>query len=131
MRARPAIVIALGLAAAPALAESGQEWLTRMGAALNNASYVGEFVSESAGRTERLAITHRVRDARLPLRFVHRRTTIGANPHPSLLRHLLERLDQVPASLLGKRRQIQAYGLSVVVRGQPQIRSLDRPLDVT
>jgi sigma-E factor negative regulatory protein RseB len=67
---RPAIAIALGLAAAPALAESGQEWLTRMGAALNNASYVGEFVSESAGRTERLAITHRVRDGVVSERLV-------------------------------------------------------------
>jgi sigma-E factor negative regulatory protein RseB len=59
---RPALAFALGLAATPALAESGQEWLARMGAALNNSSYVGEFVSESAGRIERLAITHRVRD---------------------------------------------------------------------
>jgi len=68
--ARPAIAFALGLAAAPALAESGQEWLTRMGAALNNASYVGEFVSESAERTERLAITHRVRDGVVSERLV-------------------------------------------------------------
>jgi sigma-E factor negative regulatory protein RseB len=60
--ARRAIAVALGLAAAPAFAESGQEWLARMGIALNNSSYVGEFVCESAGRTERLAITHRVRD---------------------------------------------------------------------
>ncbi len=67
---RPAIAVALGLAAAPALAESGQEWLARMGAALNNASYVGEFVSESAGRTERLAITHRVRDGVVSERLV-------------------------------------------------------------
>jgi sigma-E factor negative regulatory protein RseB len=68
--ARPAIAFALGLAAVPAFAESGQEWLTRMGAALNNASYVGEFVSESAGRTERLAITHRVRDGVVSERLV-------------------------------------------------------------
>ena len=68
--ARPAIAVALGLAAAPALAESGQEWLARMGEALNNASYVGEFVSESAGRTERLAITHRVRDGVVSERLV-------------------------------------------------------------
>ena len=68
--ARPAIAFALGLAAAPAFAESGQEWLTRMGAALNNASYVGEFVSESADRTERLAITHRVRDGVVSERLV-------------------------------------------------------------
>lgn len=70
MTSRPAIAIALGLAAAPALAESGQEWLARMGAALNNASYIGEFVSESAGRTERLAITHRVRDGVVSERLV-------------------------------------------------------------
>ena len=70
MSARPAIAFALGLAAVPAFAESGQEWLTRMGAALNNASYVGEFVSESAGRTERLAITHRVRDGVVSERLV-------------------------------------------------------------
>jgi len=67
---RAAISIALGLAAAPALADSGQEWLARMGAALNNASYVGEFVSESAGRTERLTITHRVRDGVVSERLV-------------------------------------------------------------
>ncbi len=41
-----------------------------MGAALNNASYVGEFVSESAERTERLAITHRVRDGVVSERLV-------------------------------------------------------------
>ena len=70
MTSRAAISIALGLAAAPALAESGQEWLARMGAALNNASYVGEFVSESAGRTERLTITHRVRDGVVSERLV-------------------------------------------------------------
>ena len=70
MSARPAIAFALGLVAAPAFAESGQEWLTRMGAALNNASYVGEFVSESAERTERLAITHRVRDGVVSERLV-------------------------------------------------------------
>ena len=70
MSARPAIAFALGLAAAPAFAESGQEWLARMGAALNNASYVGEFVSESAERTERLAITHRVRDGVVSERLV-------------------------------------------------------------
>ena len=70
MSARPAIAFALGLVAAPVFAESGQEWLTRMGAALNNASYVGEFVSESAERTERLAITHRVRDGVVSERLV-------------------------------------------------------------
>jgi len=57
------IALALLLAAAPAAAaDSGQEWLNRMTEALNNTSYVGEFVSESAGRSERLSIVHRVRD---------------------------------------------------------------------
>ena len=46
MSPRPAIAFALSLAAMPACAESGQEWLARMTAALNNASYVGEFISE-------------------------------------------------------------------------------------
>jgi sigma-E factor negative regulatory protein RseB len=68
--ARRAIAVALGLAAAPAFAESGQEWLARMGEALSNSSYVGEFVSESAGRIERLAITHRVRDGVVSERLV-------------------------------------------------------------
>jgi sigma-E factor negative regulatory protein RseB len=67
---RPAIALALGIAAAPAFAESGQEWLARMGTALNNSSYVGEFVSESAGRAERFAITHRVRDGVVSERLV-------------------------------------------------------------
>jgi sigma-E factor negative regulatory protein RseB len=67
---RQAIALALGFAATPAFAESGQEWLSRMAAALNNASYVGEFVSESADRTERLAITHRVRDGVVSERLV-------------------------------------------------------------
>jgi sigma-E factor negative regulatory protein RseB len=65
-----AIALALGFAATPAFAESGQEWLVRMTAALNNTSYVGEFVSESADRTERLAITHRVRDGVVSERLV-------------------------------------------------------------
>jgi len=67
---RAATAFLLGLAAAPALAESGQEWLARMGEALNNSSYVGEFVCESAGRSERLAITHRVRDGVVSERLV-------------------------------------------------------------
>jgi len=67
---RAGIALSLGLAALPAFAESGQEWLARMGAALNNSSYVGEFVSESAERTERLAITHRVRDGVVSERLV-------------------------------------------------------------
>ncbi len=70
MSLRAGIALSLGVAASPALAESGQVWLARMGAALNNSSYVGEFVSESAGRTERLAITHRVRDGVVSERLV-------------------------------------------------------------
>ncbi len=70
MSLRAGIVLALGLTALPAFAESGQEWLARMGAALNNSSYVGEFISESAERTERLAITHRVRDGVVSERLV-------------------------------------------------------------
>jgi sigma-E factor negative regulatory protein RseB len=57
---RLAIALALGFAATPAFADSGQEWLARMATALNETSYVGEFISESAGRSERLSITHRV-----------------------------------------------------------------------
>jgi sigma-E factor negative regulatory protein RseB len=67
---RAATTFLLGLAAAPALAESGQEWLARMGEALNNSSYVGEFVCQSADRSERLAITHRVRDGVVSERLV-------------------------------------------------------------
>jgi len=70
VNSRQAIALALGFAAAPALAESGQEWLEQMTGALNNASYVGEFVCESAGRTERLSITHRVRDGVVSERLV-------------------------------------------------------------
>ncbi len=70
MTPRPAIALAFGLAATPAFAENGQEWLARMGAALSNASYLGEFVSESAGRTERFAITHRVLDGVVSERLV-------------------------------------------------------------
>lgn len=70
MSPRAGIALLLGLAALPAFAESGQEWLARMGAALNNSSYVGEFVCESAERTERLAVTHRVRDGVVSERLV-------------------------------------------------------------
>ncbi len=66
---RQGIAVALSLTAAPALAD-GQDWLDRMSAALNNASYVGEFVCESAGRSERLRITHRVRDGIVSERLV-------------------------------------------------------------
>jgi len=67
---RAGIALSLSFAALPAFAESGQEWLARMGAALNNSSYVGEFISESAERTERLSITHRVRDGVVSERLV-------------------------------------------------------------
>jgi sigma-E factor negative regulatory protein RseB len=67
---RAGIALSLGLVALPAFAESGQQWLARMSAALNNSSYVGEFVCESAERTERLAITHRVRDGVVSERLV-------------------------------------------------------------
>ncbi len=70
MNPRQAIALALGLVVTPAFAESGQEWLSRMAVALNNSSYVGEFISESAGRSERLAITHRVRDGVVSERLV-------------------------------------------------------------
>jgi sigma-E factor negative regulatory protein RseB len=59
---RGGIALALWLAAAPVIADSGEEWLKRMGDALSNTSYIGEFITESAGRTERLSIVHRVRD---------------------------------------------------------------------
>ncbi len=59
---RRCIGLSLLLAAAPAVADSGEEWLQRMTTALNNSSYVGEFISESAGHSERLRIVHRVRD---------------------------------------------------------------------
>jgi sigma-E factor negative regulatory protein RseB len=67
---RPGIALALWLAALPAVADSGEEWLQRMGDALNNASYVGEFITESTGRTERLSIVHRVRDGVVSERLV-------------------------------------------------------------
>jgi sigma-E factor negative regulatory protein RseB len=67
---RVGIALSLGFAALPAFAESGQEWLARMGAALNNSSYVGEFVCESAERTEHLTVTHRVRDGIVSERLV-------------------------------------------------------------
>lgn len=70
MSLRAGIALSLGFAALPAFAESGQVWLARMGAALNNSSYVGEFISESAERTERLSITHRVRDGVVSERLV-------------------------------------------------------------
>ncbi len=70
MNPRRVIAVALCLAAAPAAAETGREWLDRMMKALNSATYVGEFVSESAGRSERLSITHRVQDGVVSERLV-------------------------------------------------------------
>ena len=70
MTRRGGIALALWLAAAPAVADSGEEWLKRMGDALSNASYVGEFITESTGRTERLSIIHRVRDGVVSERLV-------------------------------------------------------------
>lgn len=67
---RSGIALALWLAAGPALADSGEEWLKRMGDALNNASYSGEFITESTGRSERLSIVHRVRDGVVSERLV-------------------------------------------------------------
>ncbi|HLG53290.1 MAG TPA: MucB/RseB C-terminal domain-containing protein [Steroidobacteraceae bacterium] len=58
------------LIAVPAAADDGQEWLNRMAGALAGTSYVGEFVCESAGRAERLSITHRVRDGAIAERLV-------------------------------------------------------------
>ena len=66
---RPFAACAL-LIALPAAAEDGQEWLNRMAGALSASSYVGEFVCESAGRAERLGITHRVRDGAVAERLV-------------------------------------------------------------
>lgn len=67
---RGGITLSLCLAAAPVLADSGEEWLERMGDALSNASYVGEFITESTGRIERLSIVHRVRDGIVSERLV-------------------------------------------------------------
>jgi len=67
---RGAITLALCLAAAPVLADTGEEWLERMGDALSNTSYLGEFITESSGRSERLSIVHRVRDGIVSERLV-------------------------------------------------------------
>jgi sigma-E factor negative regulatory protein RseB len=64
------VALAAWLAAAPAAADSGEEWLQRMSNALSNSSYVGEFISESAGRSEKLSIVHRVRDGVVSERLV-------------------------------------------------------------
>lgn len=68
---RRALAIAgLGLLALPAAASDGQLWLTRMADALAGTSYSGEFVCESAGRSEKLRILHRVRDGSVSERLI-------------------------------------------------------------
>lgn len=58
------------LVALPAAANDGQLWLGRMTDALAGTSYSGEFVCESAGRSEKLRIVHRVRDGAVSERLV-------------------------------------------------------------
>ncbi len=53
-----------------AAAEDGLSWLAKMADALARTSYSGEFLCESAGRSERLRIFHRVRDGRVDERLV-------------------------------------------------------------
>jgi sigma-E factor negative regulatory protein RseB len=60
----------LSLLALPAAANDGQLWLGRMTDALAGKSYSGEFVCESAGRSEKLRIVHRVRDGSVSERLV-------------------------------------------------------------
>jgi sigma-E factor negative regulatory protein RseB len=60
----------LALLALPAAANDGQLWLERMTDALAGTSYSGEFVCESAGRSEKLRIVHRVRDGSVSERLV-------------------------------------------------------------
>lgn len=60
----------LALLALPAAANDGQVWLGRMTDALAGTSYSGEFVCESAGRSEKLRILHRVRDGSVSERLV-------------------------------------------------------------
>ncbi len=70
MKIQPALASIALLAALPAAAQDGQIWLDRMARALAGTSYAGEFVCESAGRTERLRIVHRVRDGQVAERLV-------------------------------------------------------------
>ncbi len=60
----------LALLALPAAANDGQLWLGRMTDALAGTSYSGEFVCESAGRSEKLRILHRVRNGSVSERLV-------------------------------------------------------------
>ncbi len=57
-----ALAFIAGLMSWPVLAADGREWLAQMNTALAKTSYSGEFVCESAGRSERLRILHRVRN---------------------------------------------------------------------
>ncbi len=70
MNARCRLAPALLLLAGPALAADGPGWLERMDRALASTSYVGEFVCESAGRSEKLRILHRVRDGQVRERLI-------------------------------------------------------------
>jgi sigma-E factor negative regulatory protein RseB len=70
VKIQPALASIALLAALPAAAEDGQIWLDRMARALAGTSYAGEFVCESAGRSERLRIVHRVRDGEVAERLV-------------------------------------------------------------
>lgn len=63
-------VLVLALLALPAAANDGQLWLGRMTDALAGRSYSGEFVCESAGRSEKLRIVHRVREGSVSERLV-------------------------------------------------------------
>lgn len=70
MKYRPALASIALLASLPVAAEDGQVWLDRMARALAGTSYAGEFICESAGRSERLRIVHRVRDGEVAERLV-------------------------------------------------------------
>ncbi|TAK52917.1 MAG: hypothetical protein EPO25_12265 [Gammaproteobacteria bacterium] len=70
MTALRVLAVSLCLLAGTAVADSGEQWLGRMGRALASTSYSGEFICESAGRSEKLRILHRVRDGRVSERLV-------------------------------------------------------------
>lgn len=70
MNGRCRLASALLLLAGPALAADGPGWLERMDRALAGTSYVGEFVCESAGRSQKLRILHRVQDGQIRERLI-------------------------------------------------------------
>ncbi|MBM5812628.1 MAG: hypothetical protein FJ191_11795 [Gammaproteobacteria bacterium] len=70
MNARRRLAAALLLLAGPALAADRTGWLERMDRALAGSSYVGDFVSESAGRSQKLRILHRVEDGQVRERLI-------------------------------------------------------------